>query len=695
MNKRLFILGCSVLLMTVVGLSQVAARGSSETGTSSGQTAAAANASGPTATATGGGQYTWNPEWYNASTASGVGIKTYHEAPSLDANVQSGKLPPVADRLPKDPLVIATYKNVGTYGGTLRVARMGPSDWGDMHRGKSAFLFQNDPSTGKTIPYLAAGYSLSDDSTVLTIKLRQGARWSDGQPFTTDDIMWYYNNIMLDPDVHYWTAGNWTFDGKMSTFKKVDDYTLQITFPKPISKVLLASRLNWTSTKQGYFFTPAHYMKQFDIHFNPNANAEAKKEGYESWVQLLTAHFDYGPPQRYTQPEMGPWVFTSVDAQAKHFVRNPYFWAVDQDGNQLPYVDNMEAQFFSDRQVAILSMMQGKVDIGGRLLNAEEFPLYKQNESTGGYTVLNWQETKMAATGFKFNLTDADPVKRRVFDDVRFRQAMSLAINRQAINQFVFLGLGTPQQYTIDSGASFFDPAWAKYMASFDKDKANQLLDQIGLKDVNGDNFREGPDGKPFIVNVLVSTESVLGSAGFKVAQLVSDDWQAVGVKTNLKQIAQELYETKAAANDLDVAIFPSEADLENRVNAAFAYDASGGAFGFAPLWQEWLDHKQWAANGSKGQEPSKGEQPPDSELKMIDTYNKYVNATNDADYQKYAKEFWSTFTQQLEMIGTVGKVPRPIIINNRLHNVPDVLPFAFETTLWRLAEPAQWYISQ
>jgi peptide/nickel transport system substrate-binding protein len=401
------------------------------------------------------------------------------------------------------------------------------------------------------------------------------------------------------------------------------------------------------------------------------------------------------PRQPFNQPEMNIWIQESRDAQGARFVRNPYFWAVDTEGNQLPYIDRLEAVFFSDRQVAILNMMQGKIDIGGRLLNAEEFPLYKENAAKGNYRVLTWQETKMSASGYKFNLTSKDPVKRKVFQDERFRQAMSHAINREEINQFVFLGLGTPQQFTIDSGASFYDPSWNQYVAAYDVAKAKSLLQQVGLRDVDNDGFVDGPDGKPFVIDMLVSTESVVGSIGMKVSELVADYWRKAGVKVNLKQISQELYENRGDANELDVAIFPSEADLETRVQLMFNYDQSGAAFGYAPEWQSWLAHQRWETAGRKSAEPAKGEEPPADEKKFIELYSAYINAVNPAEYAKLAKEFWAMATKRLELIGTVGKVPRPIIISNRIQNVPEKLPFAFETMLWVPPTPWQWYVNE
>ena len=213
--------------------------------------------------------------------------------------------------------------------------------------------------------------------------------------------------------------------------------------------------LNWTRIKQGDLFVPAHYMKDFSLRTNENAEALAKEHGYENWIGHFMARRDMSPKQPFTMPELSAWTLDSRDAIGIYMVRNPYFWAVDTAGNQLPYIDRIEARYFSDKQVAILSMMQGKIDIGGRMMNPDEFPLYVQNQEEGDYRVLQWQDTKMTRVGYQFNLMHLEPVKRQVFSDIRFRRAMSVAIDRNAVNEFAFQGLATPTQMTIAPGASW------------------------------------------------------------------------------------------------------------------------------------------------------------------------------------------------------------------------------------------------
>ena len=639
-----------------------------------------------------GGNYTWCANWLEAPTASELGIGQFNESPLLAALVRSGELPPVEERLPEAPLVIATYDEVGEYGGTLRVARTGPGDYGDMLRGAKGWLFRADPSTSKVLPHLAKGWEISSDLRSLTIRLREGVKWSDGVPFTADDIMFLYTYGFDDPDVQdSWRRG-WVFDGELSRFEKIDDYTVRINFPRPVSPVIVKSNLNWYRSRQEMLFTAAHHMQRFHKAFNPNVEALAKEEGYENWVQLWNAAIEIQPPQRYTQPEIGPWIMESRNSAGKNMVRNPYYWAVDQEGNQLPYIDGFHAEFFSDPQVAILSMMQGSIDIGGRLMNPADFPLYKENEAIGGYSVREWQDTKTARVTYAFNLNHDDPVKGPIFLDKRFRQAMSLAMNRDEINEFAFQGLAIPQQLTVDSGAEFYDPAWAQAYADYDPDRAMELLEEMGIRDRDGDGWREAPGGEQFVIDMNVRTDSVLGTMGFSTSELVRDYWQEVGVKVNYKQISDELNHQLTNSNQLDLVTWVAESYLPTRLSPQ---RFGTGSSGYAVHWNDWLDHESWIERGRQGEEPPRGQEPPSEWKRYMQDRIDWNGATSDAEFSRLGREVFAQHADLLPVIGTVGKVLRPIIINNRVRNVPDTLPFAFETLLWTQPTPMQWFIRE
>lgn len=638
-------------------------------------------------------RFTWAKNWLEAPTASDLGIAEFNEAPMLAAMVARGELPPVAERLPDDPLVIGPYEEIGEYGGELRVARQGPNDYGDMVRGAHGFLFREDPTTNEVIPSLAKGYEAPSDNRSLTIYLREGAKWSDGMPFTADDIMFYYAYAMADPDVRDWTAGAWTFAGELSEFEKIDDYAVRINFPAPVSPAVLKGNLTWFRTRQSFLFTAAHWAKNYHEAFNPDVDELAEEEGYDSWPSLFKAAINTQPNQQFVQPEITTWIMESRDSRGKLKVRNPYYWAVDPAGNQLPYIDSMYVEFFTNMETAVLSMMQGSIDIGGGLLNVADFQLYKENEGIGNYTVREWPDLKTGWLIYCFNLDHEDPVKGPIFHDDRFRQAMSLAINREEINEFVFQGLGTPQQFTVSSGVEFYDPAWARAYADYDPERAKRLLSEMGLRDVDGDGLLEGLGGEPFEVDLFVRPASQYGITGYDTSKLVRDYWEDVGIKTNYGEMSTELFMQNKQANRLDVELAYCRSYMPTRLILPHNFSPVGT--GLAERWALWIGHQRWVEGGRIGEEPALGVEPPEKWQRYLGLHDEWGYALSDAESNRLGREYWSLHAELVPTIGVIGLVQRPVIINNRIHNVPESLPLSWESTNWEIATPAQWFIRE
>ena len=217
------------------------------------------------------------------------------------------------------------------------------------------------------------------------------------------------------------------------------------------------------------------------------------------------------------------------------------------------------------------------------------------------------------------------------------------------------------------------------------------MLDEIGLRDTDGDGVREGPDGSPFALSMSTSSSSVIGPMGFNISELVRDYWQEVGVRVDLKMVSEELYSELRTANQLDVHAGVAGDYNPNRL-------ASNPGFGtlkaYAENWDRWWQRELWVQQGSQGEEPPAGEKPPAEWERFIRTGWGWPNATDDEEFNRLGAERWALQAELLPAIGTVAYVVRPIIVNNRVRNVPEVLPFAFESMLWIQATPAQFYIA-
>lgn len=633
--------------------------------------------------------------WSRNNTAADFGITEFNQAPMLDELVAEGILPPVEERLPvaEDIMVVEPVEEIGIYGGTAVTVAVGPNAWSDASHARIPFMFFTDQNASEILGDIAKDYALENDNRELTIFLREGLKWSDGHPFTVDDIMFWWDDQVNDPEINNPGQSHWIVAGKKPEFIKVDDYTLQIIFPVP--NPTIQSIINYWPTQQGNFFDPAHYMKQFHKKYNPAVVEEAAAKGFETWVQYFEHMKDAGPGQQNVElPVLGPWVMEERTTTQKAYVRNPYYYAVDTAGNQLPYLDRWVCRIVSDIEVARLDALQGNIDFSGRILTSTEFPMYKTNEATGNYRVLNWRSNISATEAFSFNLNHPDEVKREIFQDVRFRRAMSLAINRDEINEFAYLGLAEPTQVTVDSGASYFEDWWGEAYAEYDPETAEQLLDEMGLAK-GRDGFRLRPDGRTLSIDFQFPNPDEIGMPGLAlVAELVKDYWEAVGVKVNLRTIAAELFVNRVAAGDVDLGICRADRTSEIRIytTGKSRFDFDDEFMGYAVEWAQWKNWQNWNDGGRVGAEPPQGEEPPADVIKHLENLDQWYQVSSDEEYTALAKEIWDFYADKIYLIGTVARPLSPVIINNDLRNVVDQAPFSDDTSWWKLVHPEQWY---
>ncbi|MEM7734291.1 MAG: ABC transporter substrate-binding protein [Deinococcota bacterium] len=602
---------------------------------------------------------TWNLADYEAA---GNSIAAFNEAPALAEQVAAGTLPPVEERLPmrEDILVVQPRDQIGSYGGEITFNATNPTSFGNT--GFTAWdqqLMGYSTNWEVIFPQIAKSIEMADDLLSATVTLRQGMKWSDGAPFTADDIMFWYESIMLHPELPN-LPGQLRPGGDPIMIEKIDDYTVRFSF----TVTHPAFPLSVVRDAPGFPMAPRHYLEKWHIDFNEDANALAEEEGFNSWIDAFIFHYDGQTGQNDFDPDMPvlkPWKLASIDEFGnKFYERNPYYWKVDVEGNQLPYIDSQVRLIVAEPEVVKLQVQAGEIDYGFYNLEVTDLPVLRAGEESGGYTTLLWPAAQGAMNKYQFNITVNDPVLNEVFNDLRFRQAMSLAVNREEINETLFFGLAVPRQWGVPSSSVFYEDWMGGHFAEYDPDQANALLDEMGLER-GSDGVRLRPDGEPLTV--------VLWDAINRqpMSELVAEYWQAVGIDVNINPSTREAFQQALLSNEVHASVWfadlVAEKDLYQRpiwLRPPYGIDTTPVGGGLA--WRQW-----WLSGGSEGEEPS---DPYFTEqMELVDQWQ--LTELGSAEYLEQGTEVVTRTVEQMYHIGTVGEAPEIFIRANRLQNFP------------------------
>jgi len=607
----------------------------------------------------------------------------FHENPMFVEKVKKGELPPVEDRLPAEPLVAMPYHEIGKYGGTLRgCSRALESGTSEILSWRMANLVRLSDDLHTIVPNVAKSWRWNEDYTEITFTLRKGHKWSDGAPFTSEDVVFFINDIIKNKELFPEVPIEWMVGGKPVEIEKIDDVTFKFKFAKPFPGFLYSF---WAS---GYYYpyAPKHYLKQFHIKYNPNADRIAKEKGFDGWASFFKVHWNKwkdtqtsSPYGMYTPTLESHILMEEPNTQRRIFIANPYYFKVDTAGNQLPYIDKHYERFIKDINVVLLEIMNGNIDEKAQNIGLGSYPVLKKNAQKGNYTI----QLPPGQTGavFSFNLTHKDPVLRKIYGDIRFRQAMSLAINREEINKTIYLGLAEISQ-AIPRNCPFVTEEHKKYMIEYNPDKANKLLDEMGLKK-GPDGIRIRPDGKPLTIlweysTQMISSDEVILIAGY---------WKKLGINVVTKEITTEALRIKGKNNDLDINCeydIPYEIDI---ITQPYCY--APPYLDYNPLfgvpWVEWL-----RTNGKEGEEP------PEWIKKLYNLANEMLTTMPGSDrYMKIGREMVDLNVKNLTIIGTVGARPNPTVVSNRLGNVTE---WKIQNYPYRRAysfRPDQWFFKE
>ena len=606
------------------------------------------------------------------------------ENPLFADQVSAGTLPPVGDRMPEEALVYLPYDECGRYGGMLRgLSKALESGTSEILSWRHVNLVRLSDDLQTLVPNVAKSWEWNDDFSSITITLRKGHKWSDGHPFTSDDVVFYIDDIIKNEELHSVTPSAWMVGGKPVEVVKIDDQTFRFDFVAPYPGLL-----HYLATGGSYFaaYAPKHHYMPYHIAYNPQADEEAKAAGHDGWVQRFGLIWhkwkdaENITPHALTRPTLESHIIeVETNTQRRQYIANPYYFKVDTAGNQLPYIDRQHERFL-DQELFVLSIINGEVDQKAQTVGLSNYPVLKENEASGDYHL----QLPPGQTGppIVFNHTHTDPRMRAVYGDARFRQAMSLAINREELNEVLWFGLGKPEQ-ALPLGVPFVTDADRNHMIAYDPEAAKALLDEMGMKP-GADGMRLGPDGEPFTVLWEYSLQFA-GSSEFTT--LIHDYWKAIGINVTLKEVTSQLTREKATNSTSDINMewdVPFEPNLISQIDYYIPpYGDIGPLTGVQ--WRNWYD--------SGGEV---GEEPPDWAKRLFELSEEWKTVLPGSErYNEIGREMVRINLDNMVIIGTVAELPGPTVVSNKLRNVTQwtVQNYNYGRTYPFRAD--QWYFAE
>jgi len=579
-------------------------------------------------------------------------------------------------------MVIATLGDIGKYGGTLRRFYLGPADGCNFFRLSRASLVRFSQDGFSLIPSVARDWEMSEDGREWTFYLREGMKWSDGDDFNADDFVYQYEDVILNEELTLNPPRFLRVGAEVGRIEKVDDTTIKFVFPQPnflFLEVAAQTDEACYGATRNVPWAPSHYMKQFHIGYNPSVEQEVQDAGFDDWAQYydFKTHYNYNPEK----PTIAPWKLTnSLGDQVVRTERNPYFWAIDTAGNQLPYLDGIQLTLVENSELGTLRAVQGEIDMQGRHIRLSDYIPLKQGETQGDYTLLTWPAFGGSDVAFFFNMSLPGATGEAIRTK-EFRQALSLAIDRELIREIMFLGFGEIRQSVPAPGHPHYPgDDIVKLRTEHDPDAANALLDTVfPYKDSEG--FRLS-DGERITLSIT-ATEGFGGSIWLDTAQVVGRAWEAVGVKTDVDVTTRSQHFTRWNRNEWAVMVWneDSTGSTFSSINKRAPGDI--GTF-HGPGCAAWLIDSEDPVAFPCLQE-------------SIDLLEMHKRGPGLPEVERnwLGKEIYKTIVENQYNIGIVGLTPMVhgvIVKKNSLNNVPDTAANDWPLRTPNTGFPERWY---
>lgn len=602
--------------------------------------------------------------WTGAASAA-----DFKEPAALAGLVKDGKLPPVEKRLPEKPLVLKPVEKSGKYGGTWRQALMGGSDSLIERSIGYTRLVRWNPAWTEVVPDVAEKIDINPEGTEYVFHLRKGMRWSDGAPFTADDIMFWYQDVLMNKELTP-AVPRWLRSGSDPVIvEKIDDSTVRFRFSGPNG--MLLENMATTFGSDILAAAPAHYLKQFHKKYNPDGIdklvAEAKAA---NWSALFLNKTIFPGRWRNTgRPVLDPWKLTVPYGGTTQVVleRNPYYFKVDPNGQQLPYIDRVTFDIMGDQQAIVLKAINGELDMQNQRLNGLETRIVlAQNRERSGYRLFKAQPAWSNAMCIALNQTSKNPVLREIFRKKEFRVGLSLAINREELNDLIYAGQSQPYQAAPRPGTALYDEQMATQYTKYDPRAANEMLDKAGFSKRDAQNFRLGPDGKriSFAIDAATSRRYQIDAL-----ELVRKYWAAVGIEMQVRAVEESFAFARMLANEQDGLVW-----------------IGGGGYDFLglldPKWYFPYENQAafasaWGIYFQNPNDPN-AEEPPEHVKKQQALYVQMQKTPGASGQFAVMKQILEITRDQFYVIGTNMEADNYGVVKNNMRNVPEVMPDTF-----------------